>query len=201
MDLIRFCSRYREELDPVASWDTMAGLRHLAGKLDGDERFKDGRWCAYTLATVYIETARRFEPVEEAFWLPGPRREAYLKSKKYYPWYGMGYAQLTHKTNYQKFAKFIGIPLDENPRLALEPEHSYEILARGLIDGLFRYDRPWPGRGLQWYFSGYREDPEGARSLVNGRDRAAEIAQIYRKFLEIWKSSKEIENVEIGSGN
>jgi len=79
--------------------------------------------CAYTLATVYHETGvpvkgkgveRTMLPVKEA------GSEAYLRSKKYYPYIGYGYVQLTWPDNYKRIGKLIGVDLYKNPALALD---------------------------------------------------------------------------------
>jgi putative chitinase len=57
----------------------------------------DLRWLAYMLATVYWETAHTIQPVRE---MGG---EAYLRSKKYYPWVWEGLVQVTWEANHRKF--------------------------------------------------------------------------------------------------
>ncbi|MEP0518610.1 MAG: hypothetical protein ABJO09_00765 [Hyphomicrobiales bacterium] len=52
-----------------------------------------GNQAAYVLATAFWETARTMKPVREY------GGEKYLKSKRYYPYVGMGYVQLTWRTN------------------------------------------------------------------------------------------------------
>lgn len=55
----------------------------------GRERGLLRNQMAYVLATAYHETAHTMKPVRE---MGG---EKYLRSKKYYPYVGMGYVQLT----------------------------------------------------------------------------------------------------------
>lgn len=72
---------------------------HLAqGQVDGcnailDEwehrGLTDYRWLAYMLATVFWECARTMQPIREA------GSDSYLRAKKYWPWIGRGYVQLT----------------------------------------------------------------------------------------------------------
>lgn len=63
---------------------------------------------AYVLATVEHETANTFKPVREAFWL----NEAWRSNNLwYYPYYGRGYVQLTHQSNYQTYTNILGINL------------------------------------------------------------------------------------------
>jgi putative chitinase len=64
------------------------------------------------------------------------------------------------------------------PELALEPGIAAQILFDGMKDGLFT------GAGLPRFFNGERDDPVGARRIINGTDHAAEIAAIHADFLE-----------------
>ena len=86
---------------------------------------------AYTLATTYHETGHTMKPVREY------GGEKYLRSKKYYPYVGMGYVQLTWEYNYKKAAEKLGVDFIDNPKLLLEPEYAKEILVVGMIEGWF----------------------------------------------------------------
>jgi hypothetical protein len=72
----------------------------------------------------------------------------------------------------------IGVDLVTHPEKALEMDNAIQILFEGMIDGLFT------GRKLSDYF-GKSADWKGARAIVNGRDRAADIASHAQK---IWDS-------------
>jgi hypothetical protein len=133
--------------------------------------------AAYGLATVYIETAATFQPVIEY------GSQAYLKSKKYYPYIGYGYVQLTWKANYERVGKLIGVDLIKDPKKALEPEIAAKIMTGGMLNGWFtgvgfRRKRP---------VSKYNEiQYKAARNIINGSDRATEIAKyamIFEKAL------------------
>jgi hypothetical protein len=119
---------------------------------------------AYVLATGFWETARTMRPVEEAFYL-GSKAEAYRKKLRYYPWHGRGYVQLTWEDNYRKF----GIT---NPGDAMVPATAAYILVRGMLVGMFT------GKGLTDYINVSQTDYKGARRIVNGTDKAAEIAAL-----------------------
>lgn len=142
--------------------------------------------CAYALATVYHETGipvkghgvkRTMQPVKEAGSLP------YLKRKKYYPYIGYGYVQLTWEDNYRRVGKLIGVDLIKNPEKALEPEVAAKILVQGMLHGWFtglgfRRKRPVGRYDLQAYIK--------ARGIINGTDKAgliAEYAMIFEKAL------------------
>lgn len=81
---------------------------------------------AGALATVAVETAHTFAPVEEAFWLDDVWRYANLR---YAPYWGRGYIQLTWDYNYQSYGGFIGMDLYGQPDLALEHQTAAVIFA------------------------------------------------------------------------
>lgn len=139
----------------------------------------DKRWLAYYLATAYWETAHTMQPVREAYYLGEPEpAETYRKKLRYYPYYGRGLVQLTWENNYARQSKpdRTGVDLVTNPDKALEPRTSAAIMFVGMLHGDFG------GGGIENYFNPGKEDPEGARHLVNGNDHATEIATIYRRF-------------------
>lgn len=134
--------------------------------------------CAYLLATTFWETARTMMPVVEAYWLSEEWRR---KNLRYYPWYGRGFVQLTWEANYIRAAKELGIPFDKDPRLALDPGNAAKIAVTGMREGWFAGDKA--GRhSLARYITLQRSDFVGARRIINGTDRAAEIAAIARDY-------------------
>lgn len=130
---------------------------------------------AYVLATAYWETARTMQPVEEAYWLSDAWRQ---KNLRYYPWHGRGFVQLTWQANYEKAGKALGIDLTTDPSKAMEPQISARILVEGMKGGWFT------GKKLADYINAERTDFVGARRIVNGTDKAAEIAAIAKIYLE-----------------
>ncbi|QQM15085.1 endolysin [Acinetobacter phage Paty] len=129
--------------------------------------------AAYLLATVYHETGlpsgyRTMQPIKEA------GSDSYLRSKKYYPYIGYGYVQLTWKENYERIGKLIGIDLVKNPEKALEPLIAIQIAIKGMLNGWFtgvgfRRKRPVSKYNKQQYVS--------ARNIINGKDKAELIAK------------------------
>lgn len=139
---------------------------------EAEKAFKDKRHVAYLLATTYHETGRTMLPIEER------GSDAYLKSKPYYPYIGRGYVQITWDTNYKKFSKILGVDIYNNPLLALDPDLAAKIACKGMKDGLFT------GKKLSDYFNDSKTDPINARKIINGLDRAEQIAGFYKKFVE-----------------
>ena len=149
----------------------------------------DDRWRAYMLATSYHETAHTMQPIEE--WGKGKGKSygrKVIQSGQIYTWpdqiyYGRGDVQLTWYENYQWMGILMGLPLLEKPELTLDPEISAQILVEGMILG--RSNRgDFTGRSLEDYFNHHRDDPFGARRIVNGLDSARTIAGFHYKFLE-----------------
>lgn len=131
----------------------------------------------YVLATVEHETRGTYEPVREAYWLRNA--DKYLRTnsntKRYYPYYGRGFAQITWLENYQKFSTILGIDLIEEPDLALEFDIALKILIYGMLNGTFT------GKKLNDYFNENGSDFVGARKIINGRNKANHIAFLAMK--------------------
>ncbi len=125
---------------------------------------------AYILASAYWESARTMMPVREY------GSESYLRSKRYYPYVGMGLVQLTWRANYEKASRKLGVDFVASPKLLLESDHSVRILVDGMIDGWFT------GKKLADYITLQKSDFRNARRIVNGMDKASEIAKIARDY-------------------
>jgi hypothetical protein len=119
---------------------------------------------AYVLATAYHETAHTMKPIKEYGGDP------YLKAKKYYPYVGRGYVQLTWDYNYKKASNKLGVDFIKNPALLLEAKYSAPILIDGMVEGWFT------GKKLSGYITLRKSDFSGARRIVNGTDKADLIA-------------------------
>ena len=151
----------------------VAGMEAI---LDEWERRKltDLRWLAYMLATTKWETDHTMQPIREG------GGERYLKSKKYYPWYGRGYVQLTWERNYRAFQpavkQLFGLDIVENPDAAMDPRAAAYIMFEGMMRGTFT------GKKLSDYFNTQKTDWINARRIINGVDRATEIATIAKQF-------------------
>lgn len=139
---------------------------YLGSQVDGvnkilDEwekrQLSDRRWLGYMLATTYHETARAMQPIREE------GGETYLRSKPYWPWVGEGLVQVTWEYNAKKFGATAPGQLMTWPR-CLSP------LFDGMIDGMFT------GKKLADYIVGKKCDFVNARRIINGLDRAHEIA-------------------------
>ena len=180
---------------------TMFGGRLTPGQVVGMEGILDGfavtgdgrdKTLAYGLATARREVGINMVPVREGFKTSDASARAYVA--KHYPnksyskpkpphgfvYYGRGYVQLTHDTNYA------GAGILDNPDKALEPEFAAELMFKGLLDGRWNGKR----KGLAFYLpSNGKDDLKGARRTVNITDYWDEIAVYYRQFLAAIKGA------------
>lgn len=139
-------------------------------------------WAAYALATSYWETNKQMQPVREAYFLGEQAGERHRKTVRYYPWYGRGDVQLTWDYNYRWADKALGLDgqLIANPDLALDPAISARIMVEGMAEGAFT------GKKLADYLpaagSALIEQFTQARRIINGTDKAAEVAKVAATF-------------------
>lgn len=136
----------------------------------------DLRWLAYMLATAYHETARTMQPIAE--YGKGKGRKYGVKGKHGQVPYGRGYVQLTWDVNYEKADQELGLggALLNNFDLALDQDLAAKIMFLGMEEGWFT------GKKLGDYFDGENADWLNARRIINGMDRAKDIAAYGRKF-------------------
>jgi predicted chitinase len=153
-------------------------------------------FVAYILATAYHETAYTMLPVRETLadtddkaiarldrafaagrlkWVKTPywRKDADGKT-----WLGRGYVQLTHKVNYARAGKELGVDLVADPGLAMQPTVAALILVRGSMEGWFT------AKKLPDYAAGDGFDYVNARRVINGdvKGNGAKIAAEAKAF-------------------
>lgn len=170
---------------------TEGQIEGTAALLDAWERWPwrgDDRWLAYMLATVFHETAYTMQPVRETLatadekaieilesafacgrlsWVKTPY---WRKDEDGRCWLGRGLVQLTHKRNYEAMSTVTGVDLVTDPDRAMEMDTAVTILMEGMRLGSFT------GCTLADFFGDDREDWVNARRIVNGTDRAQQIA-------------------------
>lgn len=174
LDRARFFAGIRQQ--PFSGKLTKTQVSGTEAILDEWERrgLTDLRWLAYMLGTTKWETDHTMQPIIEG----GSQR--YLRSKKYWPWIGRGYVQLTWKRNYEKFREraltLFGADIIANPDDAMRPDVAAFIMFEGMIGGEFT------GKKLGDYFNSSKTDWINARRIINGTDRAAEISAISKQF-------------------
>jgi putative chitinase len=144
-------------------------------------------WVANALAQVWVETAGTMEPIEERgsvayfirrYDIRGERPDKARELGNTIPgdgarFCGRGYVQITGKANYARAGGKLGLPLVDEPDRALDPPTAAAILRRGCEEGWFT------GKSLRHYLPdglGTSAQHKAARKVVNGQDRADEIA-------------------------
>lgn len=176
-DMAAFFSAVRKTLfHGTLNQAQVDGIELLVKVADRAGLSKPLEQLAYILGTVYHETARTMEPIEE---IGGSKRH-------YAPWYGRGFVQLTWEANYQTQQNKLQALVPEFPglewrvhddwSLAMHPLTSAVICVFGMRDGDFT------GKALGDYINSRGIDYVGARRVVNGTDRAQTIAQYAFQF-------------------
>lgn len=154
-------------------------------------RGTDDRHLAYILATAFHETGGKMQPVREGFAKTDAGARRAVRGRRYarevdgHVYYGRGLVQLTWKANYRRMGEALGLDLVGNPDLMLDMAESVRALILGMTDGMFS-----AGQTLAKYFNATTDDPEGARRIVNGTDKASLIAGYHASFLDSIKAAR-----------
>lgn len=153
---------------------------------------------AYCLGTCPIETAWTMLPIREKggidyltrmYDIRGGRPSKARELGNLNPgdgalFCGRGFVQLTGRSNYRRATTRLralgylvaGQDLEQTPDLAMHPDVAAAILFVGQTEGWFT------GKKLADFFGAGRADWAGARRIINGQDRAAEIGGHGRAF-------------------
>lgn len=181
LDRTRFADLFARQFRRLVRYDwttpSPPGLGTVLGRIVADQAVGDLRWAANMMATVQRETPT-FLPREEGGKGAGKdygKAVVYTAKdgKKYTnTYYGRGYVQLTFLENYVKLgnALALGEALAIDPARALEPDIAYNVMSYGMRNGSFTT------RKLSEYIAGARCDYREARRIINGEDKAREIA-------------------------
>lgn len=139
----------------------------------------DKRQLGYILGTVYWETAKTMQPIEE--YGKGKGRKYGRPAANGKVFYGRGFVQLTWDYNYKKLGKLLGYDLYNKPELALNMRIATLILFEGMLTATSAKG-DFTGKSLEMYFSKTKEDWVNARRVVNGLDKAELIASYSKRF-------------------
>lgn len=176
-------------LGPTLSDDEVTGCEAILNAMEGTPI----SWCAYALATSYLETAHTMQPVREyggrAYYtrmydITGQRPLLAKANGNIHPgdgvrYCGRGYVQLTWRNNYRRLGDALGVPLEDQPDLAMQPDIAARIMRDGMEKGRFT------GKAFEHFLSpGAAQRPMfvEARRIINGRDRAGLIADYALRF-------------------
>lgn len=149
-------------------------------------KLTDVRWLAYILATVWHETNKTIQPIEEYGKGKGRRyaKRQWYSGKPYTDittvFYGRGHTQNTWRDIYFQLSKvnLKGWDFVNHPELLLQIEPSIWATFHSMIIGLYT------GRKLSDCFNTTVNDPIKARGIINGTDKAILISGYYYKFLK-----------------
>jgi putative chitinase len=151
-------------------------------------------YTAYALATAWHETAHTMQPIREyggpayfrrMYDIEGNRPALARKMGNTKPgdgikYCGRGYVQLTWRNNYRLAGGKLGVPLENQPDLALRPDIAARIMREGMTEGWFT------GKSFRSYLPsrGTASKPQfvAARQIINGMDKAALIAGYALQF-------------------
>jgi putative chitinase len=174
-------------------------LHYLHFNLETAE-IKDIRYVAYILATAKHETDNTFQPITEFNQGSDSYFDKYDAGTSIgkrlgntepgdgFLYRGRGYIQIVGRTNYQKLNEVLGLvgtdkDLVADPDNALAPQIAYRILSYGMRMGSFT------GKKLSDYIESDHTDYKNARRIINGLDRAEQIAGDAQKFEAILRVS------------
>lgn len=183
MDRTVFFDMIRSAIGPL-SQDFVDGTEALLD--EGEARAMRLEHQAYVLATAYHETAATMQPIAEYGKGQGKAYLTYYDSSKtkkciYKPQdaYGRGFVQLTWEANYERADRECGLggALVANFDLAMDMDIASKIIFGGMAAGWFT------GKKLADYINDAGVDYYNARRIVNGTDRADQIAH-YAKGAE-----------------
>ena len=193
-----FFNRYTTNFGTL-SLEGKAALTQIFSFIEKDKDIQDIRYVAYILATIKHETRGTYQPlsefgsdeiIEKRYGVNTSRgmSEGNTQPGDGSRYKGRGYILITFKNNYQLMNKELGLintdsDLVVHPEKALEPQIAYRILAKGMKMGNFT------GRKLSDYITDDKTDYVNARRILNGLDKAQEIANNAKTFEAILRDS------------
>lgn len=211
----KFFDQYRlflERHEFNLSQSRVDALNFLLNMFEQMPVWSDERHCAYALATIHVETAYTYLPIQEyGSFAYFERRYGSQTAKgrelgndapgegaKYS---GKGFVQLTGETNYeklelkirQKFPQLVegwetknqkSFDLTDFAEQAKDQTFAFLIMTVGMFEGLFT------GKKFSDYINLQITDYRNARRIINGLDRAAEIGGYAREIEKILINAK-----------
>lgn len=180
-----FFKQIRKTLFGAIKQSQVDGLNAIIDVWEQKYSAWDDRWLAYALATAHHETDMKMQPIKEygndAYLMnnydrsgKNPKRAIANGNTKVgdgRDYCGRGYVQLTWKNNYLRAGNNLGVDLVGNPSLALDPNVAAKILFVGMNEGWFT------GKKFKDYFNSSTEGWVSARRIINGQDKAQNIAE------------------------
>jgi putative chitinase len=183
----RFATAYETAFNKLTA-SQYQGVDQLLSFIELDPLITDVRYVAYMLATVKHECANTFHPITEygadsyfaKYEKPSATsvRLGNTQAGDGLRFKGRGYVQITGRTNYAKLGTALGLgsAFINQPSLVLEPVNAYRIMSIGMTAGLFT------GKKLATYINTNGKDYVEARRIINGQNKADEIAAMAVKL-------------------
>jgi hypothetical protein len=187
------------------------GLEDCLDSLEGHGYFTQPVFvarAAYALATIHHETGRAFIPVKERRGHPVKNPRLYALQNRYWNtgFYGRGLVQTTWEENYRRAGQLLKgrvfhlpgrtLVVDSEtfvrePDLMLYHGPSFGSALACMELGLFARDKSGMGHSLMRYINKQGVDYVGARRIINGQDRAVDVANLAVKYLAILRGALE----------
>lgn len=173
-----FFARIRE--NPFGGHIVQSQVNGMSELESSWDKYGDGTPAkfAYVLGTVFHETARTMQPIEE-FGRGRGKKYGVVDESGQAP-FGRGFVQLTWRKNYLRADAELGLDgaLASDYSLALRPDIAGAIAVRGMLEGWFT------GKKLGEYIKPASNDFVNARKVINGLDCAEAIAVYATNFLQ-----------------
>ena len=177
-DLARALDRDRSYLVNEAVAQSGPSGRNGGAARQGPGANTDLRWIAYILGTTFHETARTMRPIEEYGRGAGRIPTAWSIPRRAKPITAAASSNSHGSRTTLPWASDCGIDLVRNPELALDLTTATDIIYDGMSGGSFTGGR----FSLSVFFNSERSDWYNARRIVNGLDRAQDIANYSLAF-------------------
>lgn len=129
------------------------------------------------------EAIRRLEKAWAAGKMPWVKTAYWRKDAAGLSWLGRGLPQVTHRVNYERAERELGVPFTKRPELMLKIEHAVPVAFEGMVEGWFT------GKKLSDYLAGTKPDYLNARRIINGTESAATVAGYAVKFESALRAS------------
>jgi len=190
----------RDLFGGVLNQKQVDGIEAILNEWDR-RKLTDLRYLAYMLATAYHEVDKTMQPIREyggeayfhrMYDITGARPGVARHLGNLYAgdgarFHGRGLVQLTGRKNYERMTAHVarplfGVDLEKDPDEAMKLPIAVAIMFEGMLDAESSFG-DFTGLALDDFFNATKDDPIGARKIINGTDKDELIAEYHRLFL------------------